>query len=292
MILLVIILFVFALVLLLFPMVRLILFHPFKVLYNIVRDFIKFFKECRFNIASTGHIICYCGLFGKGKTLSAVARVVDYYNRYNDVTIFDLGRMKFVKQKVHILSNVDLIVPFEPLVSLEQIVWITEKYKQFDIDNNIRTVHLCLIDEASVQLNSRDWKKNIDALFLNTVLTCRHHYIEIILTAQRFNHLDSLLRQVCTTVIQVNKKWRFQLLNYYDAYALEHASNPDMIKPYFKTGFFVDDKHYGYYDTLACVGNLKKDFKNGNRLTEKEILELQQSKNVIQENNEKRGIFK
>ena len=116
MILLVIILFVFALVLLLFPMVRLILFHPFKVLYNIVRDFIKFFKECRFNIASTGHIICYCGLFGKGKTLSAVARVVDYYNRYNDVTILDLGRMKFVKPKVQKARLSQHWIKYEPFV--------------------------------------------------------------------------------------------------------------------------------------------------------------------------------
>lgn len=285
----VIFLIIFATVIfVIFPMFRLVVFHPVKIIYHALNDFYQYLKKKKINEAIVGRIICFCGLFGKGKTLSAVKYVVDFYERFNDVYVFDFKRLKFVKQKVHVMSNVSLNIPFEYLKSLEQIVYVAEKYKKYDEKNNVRTVHIALIDEASVQLNSRDWKKNIDAYFLNTILTCRHHFISIVLTAQRFNHLDSLLRQVCTTVIQVNKKWRFQLLSYYDAYELEHTSNPEKLKPYFKTGFIIEQKHFDSYDTLACVENLKKDIEKNNRLTEKEILDLQRNQEIVCVNNEKK----
>lgn len=271
-----------ALIIAFSPIARLIVSHPIKVIIYTFKDTITFFLQKKYNIASTGHIKCYCGLFGKGKTLSAVKEIVDIYNRYNDVTIYDFSRKKFVKQKVHILSNVHLSgIPYEEFKTLEQVVYLSQKYKDYDEDNNIRTVHYCLIDEASVMLNNRDWKKNIDPLFLNTLLTCRHHFIEMILTAQRFNHLDSLLRQVCGTVIQVNKKWRFQLLSYYDAYDLNNSATPDLVKPFFKSGFIVEQKHFDNYDTLACVDNLKKDFEKGKFITEEEILNLQRNDSVL-----------
>lgn len=264
------------------PLIRLIIFHPVKVTLYAAIDTINYFKEKKFNIANTGHIKCYCGLFGKGKTLSAVRDICDIYERYNDVKIFDFSRKKWVTQKVHILSNVHLNgIPYEDFKSLEQIVYVSQKYKKFDEKNNTRTVHYCLIDEASVQLNNRDWKKNVDPLFLNTLLTCRHHFIEIILTSQRFNHLDALLRQVCDSVILVNKKWRFELLNYYDAYDLEQAGSPEKIKPFMKSGFIVEQKHFDSYDTLACVDNLKKSFEDGKMITEEEILTLQRNGSIV-----------
>lgn len=267
--------------LLFFPTLRIILCHPIKTIIYAVIDTISYFKEKRFNQAKTGIIKCYCGLFGQGKTLSAVREIYDIYNRFNDVPIYDFSRKCWVTQKVHILSNVSLNIPYEDFKSLEQVVFLSQKYKDYDIKHNIRTVHYCLIDEASVQLNNREWKKNIDPLFLNTLLTCRHHFIAIILTSQRFNHLDALLRQVTDTVIQVKKRWRFETLLYYDAFSLEKASNPDDVKPYLRSGFLIEQKHFDSYDTLACVDNLKKDFEDGNFITEEEILDLQRNGSVI-----------
>ena len=51
-------------------------------------------------------------------------------------------------------------------------------------------------------------------------MTCRHHYISLYYTAQRFGHVDALLRQVTS---YCDKLWRFQRLKYYDAWELENA---------------------------------------------------------------------
>ena len=41
--------------------------------------------------------------------------------------------------------------------------------------------------------------------------------------------------------------------------------------------WFVRNSDYAAYDTLACVGNLKKAMKAGEMMTEEEILKLQQN---------------
>ena len=61
----------------------------------------------------------------------------------------------------------------------------------------------------------------------------------------------------------------------YDAYELENATNPTMITPILKFGWFIRNRDYEAYDTLACVGNLKKSVESGDMLTEEEILALQ-----------------
>lgn len=139
------------------------------------------------------------------------------------------------------------------------------------------TVTLVLGDEFSVQMNSRNFKTNIDPLFLNTILTCRHYYISLYYTAQRFGHVDALLRQVTNCVMECNKLWRFQRLSTFDAWELENATNPRLLTPLNKKCWFVRDQDYNAYDTLACVGNLKHAMKAGDMMSEEEILKLQQN---------------
>lgn len=136
---------------------------------------------------------------------------------------------------------------------------------------------LVLGDEFSVQMNSRNFKTNIDPLFLNTILTCRHYYISLYYTAQRFGHVDALLRQVTSCVIDCDKLWRFQRLSTYDAWEMENATNPRLLTPLNKKCWFVRDRDYNAYDTLACVGNLKPAMKAGDMMNEEEILKLQQN---------------
>lgn len=257
--------------------VRVIVTHPVSTVWYGVIDMYKYFRYRCWNNCATGTISCYVGLFGKGKTLSAVHKVVSLYKRYNDKKIFDFYRNKWVTQKIHIISNVSLTIPYEDFVSLSQIVAVADCMRSLDEQNDTRTCTIVLGDEFSVQLNSRSFKSNIDPLFLNTLLTCRHHHISLIYTSQRFNHVDALLRQVTSYVYTCNKIWRIMVHEQYDAFDLENASDPTLIKPKRRFGWFVKDAAFNAYDTLACVGNLTKSCKEGDMLTEEQILDLQRN---------------
>lgn len=273
---------IIAVIALIFCYVRFIPFriavqHPLLTLYYAPKDLFSYIIHKEWNICPTGQLIAYTALFGKGKTLSVVHYVTNMYYKYNDLLVWDRNRKKFVTQKIHILSNVDLNIPYEKFISLEQVVRVADLFHEMDIKNDTLTVTLVLGDEFSVQMNSREFKKNIDPLFLNTLLTCRHHHISLIYDAQRFNHVDALLRQVTSYVVECKKVWRFMVQIQYDAYELENATNPMLITPVVRFGWFVRDEDYEAYDTLACVGNLKKSVENGDMLTEAEILDLQRN---------------
>ena len=58
---------------------------------------------------------------------------------------------------------------------------------------------------------------------------------------------------------------------------MENAANTRLIAPQARECWFVRDRDYQAYDTLACVGNLKKSMRAGDMMTEEEILKLQQN---------------
>lgn len=251
---------------------RTVITHPFKSIYYALVDTYNYFREHRYDMMKTGRLICYTALFGGGKTLSCVHYVVSLYERYNDRLVFDVDRQKFVTQKVHIISNVDLSIPYEKFENLAQVVRVADRFKSIDEVNDTLTCTVVLGDEFSVQMNSRNFKSNIDPLFLNTLLTCRHHHIMFIYNAQRFNHVDALLRQVTTYVVECHKFWRVVVQSTYDAYTLENCSDPTQVKALGHNGWFVTDKDYSMYDTLACVGNLKRSYEEEDMLSEIEII--------------------
>lgn len=261
--------------LIMLPTVRCAVFHFPTVLINGCRDFIRYLSRRQRDLCPTGELVAYVGLFGRGKTLSAVHRVVGMYHRYNGKRVWCRRRKKFVVQRVQVLSNVALKIPYENLVSLEQIVLRAERNNDFDDAHDTLTITLVLGDEFSVQLNSRSFKTNIDPLFLNTLLTCRHYHISLYYTSQRFGHVDALLRQVTSYVVDCNKIWRFQRTSIYDAWDLENATNTLLLKPKSRSCWFVRDRDYDAYDTMACVGNLKKAMAAGDMMSEADILALQ-----------------
>lgn len=266
-----------AVILAVYPMLRCAVFHPISLTFYGVVDAWNYIRRKQGNTLGTGELVAYTGLFGKGKTLSAVHRVTSAYRYYNGKPVWCPRRKKIVKQRVHVISNVSLNIPFEDFKSLEQIVLAAERNQAYDDEHNTLTVTLVLGDEFSVQMNSRNFKTNIDPLFLNTILTCRHYYISLYYTAQRFGHVDALLRQVTSYVVECDKHWRFQNQKFYDAWDMENATNSQLIKPYRRSCWFVKDKDYNAYNTLACVGNLKHAMKHGEMLSEEEILKLQQN---------------
>lgn len=252
--------------------VRTILLNPHYTLYYLPQDIYHYFRYKLYNEMQTGKLICYTALFGGGKTLSCVHYVNHLYDKYNDKMIFDVQRKKWVKQKVHIISNVDINRPFEKFTSLAQVVRVAEKFKDIDKENNTRTCTIVLGDEFSVQMNSRSFKTNIDPLFLNTLLTCRHHHIMLVYNAQRFQHVDKLLRDVTTYVVECKKIWRVCIQKTYDAYVLENCSDPTSVKCDARHGWFIRNKDYNAYDTLACVGNLIHAVNSGDMESEIEII--------------------
>lgn len=268
----IIILISIALLMLFSVFIRTIILHPLKTAYYAPLDLYHYIRYRLYNEMATGKLICYTALFGGGKTLSCVHYIIHLYDRYNNKKIYDINRKKWVTQKVHIISNVDINRPFEKFTSLSQVVRVAEKFKEIDEKNDTRTCTIVLGDEFSVQMNSRSFKTNIDPLFLNTLLTCRHHHIMLVYNAQRFQHVDKLLRDVTTYVIECQKIWRVCIQKTYDAFVLENCTDPTTIKPQARRGWFIQNKDFSAYDTLACVGNLIHAVNMGDMESEIEII--------------------
>lgn len=286
--------FAFLFLLIKYPNFRIWVFNPVKSFLYFWRDLYFFFAHKEYNRCMTGEMICYQGLFGRGKTLSAVHHLCKLYNQYNDKLVWDRAKNKFVTQKVHIISNVQLLnIPhFEHLENLSQVVNQAYANKRIDEEEDTLTVLLVLIDEASVQLNSRSFKNNINADFLNTLLTSRHYHMSMFYTSQRFSLTDKLLRDVTQTVIDCRKFWRLQGQCFYDGYELENAGNPELVLPKRKGGFFVRNKDYEAYDTLAVVDTLKKSFDQNDFVSDAEILQLRNPQKFIEDSGtEKVGFF-
>lgn len=258
---------------------RLIILHPYGVIYYAILDRVNWISCKLYNECQYGTIKCYIAhkgtAFGTGKTLSATREIVQAYKKYNGKAVYCPRRHKIVTQRIHILSNVDFKgIPFERLESLAQFVGETDTMQDFDDRNNCLTVTYLLIDEASSQLNSRSFKSNFDPPFISRLLTSRHVRANLILTSQRSGMVDKLMRDCCNFYISCQKIWRFEILRYYDAYSIECATEPDTVPPIHRRGYFITDNLFSNYDTFANVKALEKSCKEGDMLSAEQILAL------------------
>lgn len=271
---------VFVFLFIAFPTFRCAIFNLPFTLYYAATDLWKYISRKRWNEADFGDVRTYVAQssvsFGCGKTLTAVNVAHNLYKQFNNKTVWDGERQKFVTQKIHILSNVAFTdIPYEKLVNLKQFVQEVNDFYLSDCENDTLTVTYAIIDEAGSQFNSRQFKSNFDGLFIKTLLTSRHFKASIILTSQRQNMIDALMRQITNVVIACKKSWRFQNLYYYDGYEIETAQNPALVQPFRRRCWFVRNKNYGIYNTYELVGDLQKSCESGDMLSEREILELQ-----------------
>ena len=94
-------LFILAFLLLAFVSVvfRTLVFNPISTIRYGIVDFIKYLKYKEWRTCSTGEIIAYTGLFGRGKTLSAVHKIVVMFKTYHNKWVYDKFRKKWVIQK-------------------------------------------------------------------------------------------------------------------------------------------------------------------------------------------------
>ena len=276
----ILVIFGLAVLLVCFPTVRCAICHPFLCVRYGATDFWYYMSRKQWHSAPYGQISCYIAdsstSFGCGKTLSATDCIVSLFRQYDGKMVWCSQRKKFVTQRIKIISNVDfLTIPYERLVSLSQFVQWTDMVWEHDLAHDTFTVTYVVIDEASSQLNSRSFKSNFDAYFISRLLTSRHVHASIILTSQRAGMVDKLMRDCCHLYIGCNKVWRFQCLNYYDAYEIENAQTPALVAPIRRTCWFVTDSAFSNYDTYASVQALKKSCQEGDMLSEEEILALQ-----------------
>ena len=262
------------------PIFRCIVFHPIATLHYVLVDPVLYITRKKRNNAPYGDVRSYVAQssvsFGCGKTLSAVRIAYILYNRYNGKKVWCSERKKFVTQRIFILSNVKLLgIPFEPLTSLQQFVDYVNAFYVQDKLLDTMTVTYLIIDEAGSQFNSRQFKSNFDALFIKTLLTSRHFRASIIMTSQRQSMIDALMRQVTNVVIACKKVWRFEVQCLYDGYEIEMAQNPALVQPYKKKAWFIKNENFAMYDTFELTKDLEKSCRSGDRLSEEEILALQ-----------------
>lgn len=128
---------------------RLFLEKPIRFTSYIPKDIYLYLTRYK-NIPKKPFINVYVGLFGSGKTLSAVHDCIQFYNDYNDKIVYDDRVGKFVKQKVFILSNVHLSgVPYRKFHSLQQLVNIGRWRHHTDKKKQQRTITVVIGDEFS-----------------------------------------------------------------------------------------------------------------------------------------------
>ncbi len=254
---------------------RLAVFHPFKTVGYAVYDAVTYIVYKEYNICPVGDLNCYVAHFGGGKTLSMVDEAVYRYKRYHNKRFYDRKRKEWVTQKICTISNVDILgIPCEKLYTLGQIVNYAHKNKEIDLKQHTRTVLNICIDEASSQLNSREFRSNINADYLAVLLATRHYLMNCWYTSQKFKLTDALMRSVTQKVIHCDKRWRFMIQKVYNADEVELASDVSMIQPLKTVGFFVTNAHFKAYDTLATVDLLDKSVKHDKMLTAEQILAL------------------
>lgn len=260
--------------------IRLTLFHPLKTALYAFTDLYAFFKYKKWHVFKMGKFNCYDAtlgcVFGSGKTLSALWQVREDYRKFNDKLIFDFSRMKWVTQKVHIITNLTLnSLPYEKLKNLSQIISSCERYMELDKKNDTQTCIVVLIDEMQNQLHCRSFKDNLSPVMLKTLTECRHYNMSIYYDCPRFSQVDALLRQCTSLNIKNHKIWRWQCQQVYDACDIENSTNINNVKPLHRSGFFVEDDLFAEYDTREIIDNLVKSTRDGDFLSDEDILALQ-----------------
>lgn len=225
-----------------FPFLGCVAGNLIKGVYYCIKDVTKYIKERKWKQFRGYGINAYIGYYGKGKTLSGVRYAYMMHKKYG-ITVY---------------SNTPLNFDYVPFTNFQQMIEATDSC-------------IFLIDETSTVFSHRDWK-NFPVELLWSVFQCRHHHKELVLTSPRFQHIDSILRDVCEHVYDCRKKWRYMDYYIYDAWQMENCLNPTMLKPIGHKCFFVTDKIYNLYDTNHDVSTeMVKNFKDGNLRSNAEV---------------------
>lgn len=267
------VLLVFIILLLFFPRLRFCVKHPITVIKGGLSDIFDYFVHKRKNECKYfGKVFLFSAsgssAFGSGKTLSMIRFAVSLYKHYNNLPVWDDETQSFVRQRIIIISNVELkTIPYIPFIGKDQFINIDK------LEHTEHDIILFLIDEAGTEFNSRNYKDNLPTSFLERLLQIRKHKICVCMTAQRFTFVDKVLRQICGVVTTCSMKWRIVCLQDYDAFSLENLNNPEMLQPLSTRYYFASNELFNSYDTTYTVEKLKTQLEEGDLLDTSEILE-------------------
>ncbi|WP_417202841.1 zonular occludens toxin domain-containing protein [Acetoanaerobium sticklandii] len=240
------------------PIVRRFLFSYLPLVPSFTKwkiiDIYRYIKYKQWLLFDGFGLHIFVGLFGKGKTISMVQLAYSYACRYPHLNIY---------------TNIDL----KDFPNPERITRLVN-YNQI-IDSPPDS--LFVIDEISTLFQSRSWA-NFPMPLLSQLLQVRKNKKMIIATAQRFSHVDKLIRDVTYSVIDCNcifKRWNF--CTWYIAEDWEDKNPMSIPVPYNRSTFIQTDKLRNLYDTYEIISNKnKEDF-----LTSEEILTRQAGSSTV-----------
>ncbi|WP_432663186.1 hypothetical protein R9X47_21735 [Wukongibacter baidiensis] len=177
----------------------------------------------------------YVGLFGRGKTISMVEHAYRLAKKFPQLTVYTNIKLQNFPEHTTII----------PLENYQQII---------DAPGD----SLFVIDEISSIFQSRSWSKFPPAL-MGQLLQVRKRKKMVLGTAQRFHHVDKLIRDITFNVIQcscIARRWVFQ--RYYEAYdvEVENEMRPAPIK--WRYNFIQTDFIRNLYDTAELIDDMKK----------------------------------
>lgn len=210
--------------------------------------------------------------FGSGKTLNMIRDAKKIYDLYDDVEVYNSKYDEWVKQRVHIISNVKLFgMPYVPLLSTTQITDIVNIPED---ENHDIHIYLILIDELGRLFNNRDWKTNLPSDLLSSILQQRKAKIILKGTVQDFSLFDATLRKVSAVVYSCSKKWRYLVRKIYNANDLERSGyNSEFVRCRGIFCSFATDRLYNSYDTNEVVEDLARSVIEGRQLSNLEVLQ-------------------
>lgn len=198
----------------------------------------------------------YVGMFGSGKTSTMVHDAYKICKNYSQVTLLTNMSIKNFPShtKVIKLENYNQIITAPPNT-------------------------LILLDEISNIFNSRNWKKEgIPANLLGCLLQVRKERKMLYCTAQRFQHVDALIRQITFSVREC-KCWcgRWNWITMFDAWEYENENPMKPARAYGLYSFIQTNKIRSLYDTMEMVEQIKKT----EYISDAEILEKQGTVNNV-----------
>lgn len=281
------------------PVFRCLIFNFPKYLYHKLISFYDYIYYREWNNPPFNALTTVVGASnmctGSGKTLYASNHIQNMYKRYNNKKQRDKKTNKLFTNKIMVMSNIKLYdVEYIDFKGFEQIRQFAELKEQLEKDNpDIRYYLYVLVDEASVLLNSSQWKSKDNPLSLNALfdlVQTRHLQIqEICFTSQRFEMVDVNVRRLSNYVktcqlvdLPLLNKKRFLILRTYIARDLEECTSELMIKPIRTECVYINNKkgfRYGNYNTCELAGKIFKKLDENDYLSDDDFSKTLENNN-------------
>lgn len=206
----------------------------------ICKDFIKWVHNRGWNDFNYWGLHLFIGMFGAGKTISAVRRCYNICKSHKGVTVLTNLSLFGFPDHTRIIK----------LVNSEQMLTLPDK-------------SIVLIDEIGSIFNNRDFansKKSVSKPVYQFILQCRHRRVMLLGTVQRWNLLDKQLRDITDSVTVCHSHFghpfcRYTTCSEYDAVDYDRAYNNPLLplscKDYY--GYIQTDELRQKYDTKEMV---------------------------------------